>query len=829
MSFEFPSFPVIGTEPGFPRAWRWAQARKAIGAAPAILVAAWLFSTGALAQAPAVPGLGAAGAQGKAEKPASAAQVPAKAEKMAELGARLASERKLLEVLDGPNGLSAGAPPGTEQSALQQRHIRVAFLVSTLVQHMADLEKLDEAAKRRVALEKELQAWTGLAEKPPYGILLADRLRAEHNSAGTELDGLRGRKELLRQTTDDLRERLKLARQQLRQVTEKAERKRTEAEQVQLAWERESVELTVRVSEAVISHQETMRQLLDEKIAIAQLDLDLVQRKQEQVAAETRFTEADLAHVRSGLTTERDALLGETERMTEEYPRLHSAAEAARKASESLRSAGGRKGETQAQYLARLTRLEQEFELKQARLDAAAARIERLRELLDFNRTRGLLWEARYDGFQKQDTRSRLLAREAAEKFEVFLIGAKKQLEQYYKSANNRVNDIDRRLENADFPAQNSHLRELQKIYAEQTNGIQRTLTALDLNLTLAQQMLAEFGGSNSRRSLAERGRQWTAVAADYAAAFWNFELIAVEDTIEVDGKEVVGKRSVTMGKILLALILVVAGYALALVTARMLARVLVRYVGWQPTHADILRSWFLAIELIILVVIVMFWVKIPLTVFAFLGGAVAIGLGFGMQTMMKNLISGLMVLGERPFRIGDLVEVGSVRGNVTNIGLRASTITDMNGIETIIPNSTFIEQNLTNWTYTSGRVRFNVKVGVAYGSPVRVVIQLLEEVAGRHGKVLKNPAPEVLFEDFASDALLFSLCYWLDIGGGTVARQVASDLRAMIEGALAAQGIAIPYPQRDVHLDATAPLPVRIVPDEGSQVAPAPAPTPLP
>lgn len=790
-------------------------------------ITAWLIAGGAPAQAQMIPGL-PAGAQGKDAKAASDKPASGAAATVAELAARLASERKLLEVLDGPNGLGAGAPPGTEQRSLQQRHIRVAFLVSTLVQHMADLEKLDEAAKRRVAVEKELQGWAGLAEKPPYSILLADRLRAERTAAATELEGLRGRKELLRQTTDDLRERLKLARQQLRQVAEKAERKVTEAEKVQLAWERESAELMVRVTEAVISHQETMRQLLDEKIAIAQLDLDLVQRKQEQVAAETRFTEADLAQVRSGLTTERDALVAETERMTQEYPRLHAAAQAARKASESLRAAGGRKGETQAQYLARLARLEQEFELKQARLDAGAARIERLRELLDFNRTRGLLWDARYEGYQKQDARSRLQAREAAERFEVFLTGAKKQLEQFYKSANNRVIDIDRRMENADFPAQNSHLRELQKIYAEQTNGIQRTLVALDLNLTLAQQMLAEFGGVNSQRSLAERGRHWTAVAADYAAAFWNFELIAVEDTIEVDGKQVVGKRSVTMGKMLLALILVVAGYALALHAARLLARVLMSYFGWQPAHAGILRSWFLAVELIILIVIVMFWVKIPLTVFAFLGGAVAIGLGFGMQTMMKNLISGLMVLGERPFRVGDLVEVGSVRGNVTNIGLRASTITDVNGVETFIPNSTFIEQNLTNWTYTSGRIRFSVKVGVAYGSPVRVVIQLLEDVAARHGRVLKHPAPEVLFEDFASDALLFSLYYWLDVGGGTVARQVASDLRAMIESAFAAHGIAIPYAQRDVHLDATNPLPVRVVPEEAPCDPPAPAQRPL-
>jgi potassium efflux system protein len=516
-----------------------------------------------------------------------------------------------------------------------------------------------------------------------------------------------------------------------------------------------------------------------------------------------------------------------TERMAQEYPRLHEATRVARAASEALRAGGGRKGETQAQYLARLGRLEQELELKQARLDAAAGRIERLRDGLALNRTRSVLWEARYDGLGKQDSRGRQLARDAAEKMQVFLSAQKKQMEQIYKSAGNRVSDIDLRMENAELPALNSHLRELQKVYGEHTVDIQRTLAALDANLGLAQQMLVEFGGgNNSQRSWAERRAEWSSIAGGYAAAIWNFELIAVEDTIEVDGKPVVGTRSVTIGKVLVALLLILAGYALALFAARLLARLLVRYFGWQPAHAGILRSWVLAVELMLLVAIVMFWVKIPLTVFAFLGGAVAIGLGFGMQTMMKNLISGLMVLGERPFRIGDMVEVGGIRGNVTNIGLRASTITDVNGIETIIPNSTFIEQNLTNWTYTSGRVRFNVKVGVAYGSPVRTVTQLLEEIAGRHGKVLKNPPPEVLFEDFGNDALVFSLYYWLDVRSGTPARQVASDLRAMIEAGFSAQGIAIPYPQRDVHLDATNPVPVRVVQVEEAPPSPPP---PLP
>ena len=789
-------------------------------------LAAWLVSGSALAQAPLIPGLPAA-TQGKAAKSAGDNPAPDDAALAAELRARLADERKLLAVLDGPNGLGAGAPPGTELRALKQRHIRVAFMVSTLVQHLADLDKLDETLKRRADAEKDLKAWSGLAEKPPYSILLADRLRAERHAAATELEGLRGRQELLKQTTDDLRERLKAARQQLRQATEKAERARSESEQVQQAWERENAGLVVRLMETALGHQDTLRRLIDAEIGIAQSGLDLVQRKLEQAAAATHFTEADLAQVRATLTAERDALVAETERMAQEYPRLHEATRIARAASEALRAGGGRKGETQAQYLARLGRLEQELELKQARLDAAAGRIERLRDGLALNRTRSVLWEARYDGLGKQDSRGRQLARDAAEKMQVFLSAQKKQMEQIYKSAGNRVSDIDLRMENAELPALNSHLRELQKVYGEHTVDIQRTLAALDANLGLAQQMLVEFGGgNNSQRSWAERRAEWSSIAGGYAAAIWNFELIAVEDTIEVDGKPVVGTRSVTIGKVLVALLLILAGYALALFAARLLARLLVRYFGWQPAHAGILRSWVLAVELMLLVAIVMFWVKIPLTVFAFLGGAVAIGLGFGMQTMMKNLISGLMVLGERPFRIGDLVEVGGIRGNVTNIGLRASTITDVNGIETIIPNSTFIEQNLTNWTYTSGRVRFNVKVGVAYGSPVRTVTQLLEEIAGRHGKVLKNPAPEVLLEDFGGDALVFSLYYWLDVRSGTPARQVASDLRAMIEAGFAAQGIAIPFPQRDVHLDATNPVPVRVVP--AAEAPPSPPP-PLP
>src|SRR4029077_15107707 len=163
-------------------------------------------------------------------------------------------------------------------------------------------------------------------------------------------------------------------------------------------------------------------------------------------------------------------------------------------------------------------------------------------------------------------------------------------------------------------------------------------------------------------------------------------------------------------------------------------------------------------------------------TVFAFAGGALAIGLGFGMQTMLKNFVSGLILLFERPFRVGDVLEVSGQRGTVTEIGLRASVLQLWDGIETLIPNSSLLENNVSNWTYSNRKVRFSITVGVAYGSDTRRVIQLLGEVAERHGVVEKDPKPQVLFTDFGESALIFELRFWVDVIKANSA-QVASDL----------------------------------------------------
>ena len=144
----------------------------------------------------------------------------------------------------------------------------------------------------------------------------------------------------------------------------------------------------------------------------------------------------------------------------------------------------------------------------------------------------------------------------------------------------------------------------------------------------------------------------------------------------------------------------------------------------------------------IVLALITLHLVKIPLTAFAFLGGALAIGIGFGTQTLFKNFISGLIVLAERKVRVGDILDVDGIAGTVTSIDTRSSTVRSFDGVEMILPNSILLENKVINWTHDTPTVRRVVKVGVAYGSPLRLVSTILAECAAEHGIIAKSPEP---------------------------------------------------------------------------------------
>jgi len=241
------------------------------------------------------------------------------------------------------------------------------------------------------------------------------------------------------------------------------------------------------------------------------------------------------------------------------------------------------------------------------------------------------------------------------------------------------------------------------------------------------------------------------------------------------------------------------------------LERIAVKRLKVEPNQANLIRRWARVALIIGLVVFSLLSVKIPLTVFAFLGGALAIGLGFGTQNLLKNFMSGIIILFERPFRVGDVLDVGGSRGTVTGIGIRSSVLELWDGTETLIPNSALLENNLTNWTYSNHTVRFSVTVSVAYGSDTRRVAQLLAEVADRHGLVQKDPKPQVLFVEFGDSTLNFELRYWVNVLKNNAA-QIGSDLRHMIASVFTESGVVMAFPQRDIRLASGDPLQVQLL-----------------
>jgi potassium-dependent mechanosensitive channel len=194
----------------------------------------------------------------------------------------------------------------------------------------------------------------------------------------------------------------------------------------------------------------------------------------------------------------------------------------------------------------------------------------------------------------------------------------------------------------------------------------------------------------------------------------------------------------------------------------------------------------------------------IQLDRFALIVGALSVGIGFGLQNIVNNFVSGLILAFERPVQSGDTVQFSSMFGRVTRIGVRSSTVRTFDGAEVIVPNANLISNEVTNWTLSDMRRRMEILVGVAYGSNPRKVMELLHNVARADERLLENPGPSVLFLGFGDSSLDFSLRAWTDDFDNFIT--IKSDLTVAVHDAICAAGIEIPFPQRDLHLRSVDP-----------------------
>jgi small-conductance mechanosensitive channel len=184
--------------------------------------------------------------------------------------------------------------------------------------------------------------------------------------------------------------------------------------------------------------------------------------------------------------------------------------------------------------------------------------------------------------------------------------------------------------------------------------------------------------------------------------------------------------------------------------------------------------------------------------------GALGVGIGFGLQNVVNNFVSGLILMFERPIQPGDVVEVSGTSGKVREIGMRATTLTTFEGADVVVPNGMLLNEKLINWTLSDMDRRIDVNVGVAYGSDPRRVAELLLEVTKATPGVASQPEPNVLFTGFGASSLDFGIRAWTNEFGEWVG--IRTELSMRVYEALRAAGIAIPFPQQDLHLRSVAP-----------------------
>jgi len=258
------------------------------------------------------------------------------------------------------------------------------------------------------------------------------------------------------------------------------------------------------------------------------------------------------------------------------------------------------------------------------------------------------------------------------------------------------------------------------------------------------------------------------------------------------------GNPLTALGIIQLLLIVVVALFLAGRLT-RLLTRYLVNRLGVAVSIASIVGSTIRGLVIFVGLYIALTSIGLELGVLLVPLGAVGIGLGFGLQRIAENFVSGLILLTERPISDGDIIEVNTVRGVVEKIGLRSTLLRTFDNTRVTVPNSELISNQVDNWTLADRIVRIRFTVGVAYGSDVRLAEKLLREALTNHADVLPEPEARVFFIEFGDSSLNFLIFAWVD----TPAKRLTtlSDLHFAIDEAFRENDIEIPFPQRDVHL----------------------------
>lgn len=268
---------------------------------------------------------------------------------------------------------------------------------------------------------------------------------------------------------------------------------------------------------------------------------------------------------------------------------------------------------------------------------------------------------------------------------------------------------------------------------------------------------------------------------------------------------------NLSFGNVFIALTLMLFAGRLSRMVAKIIDRRLIQKFVHEPSSQVTYQTFVFYGCLAAFVTMSLTIAGIPLTVFTVIGGALAIGVGFGSQNIVNNFISGVILLVEKPIKVGDVVELDSIRGTVTSIGIRSTNVRN-DGKIFVVPNSFFLEKSVLNWSFEDSVVKTQINFGVAYGSDVKLVENICMDLLLNNEDILQTQVPQVLFENFSESNLEFQLHFWCDMTQISSLAQVRSALRFKIDEKFRQHKVEMAFPQRDLNLKVTRPMDVKIL-----------------
>lgn len=294
-----------------------------------------------------------------------------------------------------------------------------------------------------------------------------------------------------------------------------------------------------------------------------------------------------------------------------------------------------------------------------------------------------------------------------------------------------------------------------------------------------------------------------------YTRLFWdvmNYQLFEVDS------------HPFTLSKIAFGVFLLIVSYWFSKRAANAVERRLLKPLQVEESLRYAMNRFSFYIFLIITWLFTLHVLNVPITVFAMIGSAVALGIGLGSQNLIYNFISGLLVMVERPIRPGDYIEVDALKGTVEQIGIRATQLLTPSNARVIVPNKVFLENAVTNWTLGDELQSATVRIGVAYGSDVSNVEQLCLQAAREVPSILTDRPVSFMFSEFGDNALLFDVGFWCLAATTGVRKTIESSFRFQLHKIFTGNGVSMPYPTRDLRLATTTPIEVRLSPKGPNQ-----------